>query len=37
MKDNFDDMNALKETLLSEGKAGLTEFVVAANDDEDDL
>lgn len=37
MKDNFDDLSVLKDALLSEGKAGLTEFVVANNDDEDDL
>ncbi len=37
MKDNFDDLSVLKDTLLSEGKAGITDFVVAANDDDDDL
>ncbi len=36
MKDNFDDPEVLKETLLSEGHAGLTEYVVAAVDDADD-
>ena len=36
MKDNFDDVKDLADTLLSEGKAGLTQFVVASNDDEDD-
>ena len=36
MKDNFDDPDVLKETLLSEGHAGLTEYVVAAVDDADD-
>ncbi len=37
MKDHLDDLSLLKDTLLSEGKAGLTEFVVKGNDDEDDL
>ena len=36
MKDNFDDPDVLKETLLSEGHAGLTEYVVAAVDAADD-
>ena len=36
MKDNFDDLNVLKETLLSEGRNGLVEFEVASDDDEDD-
>lgn len=37
MKDNFDDLNLLKDTLLSEGRAGLTEFAAVADEDEDDL
>lgn len=37
MKDNFDDMSVLKETLLSEGHAGLTEFVTVSDDDDDDI
>lgn len=37
MKDNFDDMDALKETLLSEGRSGLTDFVVQQDDDDEDL
>ena len=38
MKDNFDDLAALKEVLLSEGRMGLTDFVVESkDDDEDDL
>lgn len=37
MKDNFDDLNVLKETLLSEGRTGLTDFTVATDDDDDDL
>ena len=37
MKDNFDDLNALKETLLSEGRSGLTDFVVSQEDEEEDL
>lgn len=37
MKDNFDDMNMLKETLLSEGHAGLTEFAAVSDDAEDDI
>ena len=36
MKDNM-DRDALKETLLSEGRAGLCEFVTESNDDDDDL
>ena len=35
-KDNI-DRDALKETLLSEGRAGLCEFVTESNDDDDDL
>ena len=38
MKDNFDDTEMLKETLLSEGHAGLTEYVMESSDDaEDDI
>lgn len=38
MKDNFDDAEMLKETLLSEGHAGLTEYVMESSDDaEDDI
>jgi PTS system N-acetylgalactosamine-specific IIA component len=37
MKDNVDDVKDLKDTLLSEGKSGLTEFVTKSDDDEDDL
>lgn len=36
MKDNM-DRDALKETLLNEGRAGLCEFVTESNDDDDDL
>ena len=36
MKDNFDDLAALKEVLLSEGRMGLTDFVVESNDDDED-
>ena len=36
-KDNFDDAELLKETLLSEGHAGLTEFKVESDDAEDDI
>ena len=37
MKDNFDVAELLKETLLSEGHAGLTEFKVESDDAEDDI
>lgn len=37
MKDNFDDKEMLKETILSEGHAGLTEFVMETDDDDDDI
>ena len=37
MKDNFDDMDALKDTLLNEGRTGLTDFVVQQDDDDEDL
>lgn len=36
MKDNFDDLSALKDTLLSEGRAGITDFSVDSDDDDDD-
>lgn len=36
MKDNFDDLATLKEVLLSEGRMGLTDFVVETNDGDDD-
>ena len=34
---NFDDLNVLKETILSEGHAGMTEFSTAADDADDDI
>lgn len=37
MKDNFDDMAMLKETILSEGHAGLMEFATVSDDAEDDI
>ncbi len=37
MKDNFDDLEVLKDTLLSEGRSGITDFKVAADDDDEDL
>ena len=37
MKDNIDDAEMLKETLLSEGHAGLTEFKTESDDSEDDI
>lgn len=37
MKDNFEDLDVLKETLLSEGRSGLTDFVVNQEEDEEDL
>lgn len=37
MKDNFDDLQVLKETLLSEGRTGLTDFVVETEDDDEEL
>lgn len=38
MKDNFDSVKDLPAILISEGQMGLTEFVVAAaNEDDDDL
>ena len=37
MKDNFDDLNVLKETILSEGHAGMTEFSTTADDADDDI
>ncbi len=36
MKDNFDDLSVLKETLLSEGRSGITDFSVEASEDDDD-
>ena len=36
MKDNFDNVKDLSSVLISEGTAGITEFVVAAADDEDE-
>lgn len=36
MKDNFDSVLDLKDTLLSEGRTGLTDFTVASDDDEDE-
>lgn len=38
MKDNFDDKDALAETLLNEGRTGLTRFETDdAGDDDDDI
>lgn len=38
MKDNIDDRNALVETILSEGRAGLTEFKAESETDaEEDI
>ena len=37
MKDNFDNIQDLKDTLLSEGRTGLTDFTVASDDDDEDL
>ena len=37
MKDNFDDLDMLKETLLSEGRSGLVDFATDDDDDDDDL
>lgn len=37
MKDNFDDLQVLKETLLNEGRTGLTDFVVETEDDDEEL
>lgn len=37
MKDNFDDLSLLKETLLSEGRNGLVDFATDDDDDDDDL
>lgn len=36
MKDNFDDRDALAETLLNEGRTGLTRFETEDDSDEDD-
>lgn len=37
MKDNFDNVQDLKDTLLSEGRSGITDFAVTASDDDEDL
>ena len=37
MKDNFDNVQDLKDTLLNEGRTGLTDFTVASDDDDEDL
>jgi PTS system N-acetylgalactosamine-specific IIA component len=37
MKDNFDDLSALKETLLSEGRSGLVDFATDDDDEDEDL
>lgn len=37
MKDNFDNVQDLKDTLLSEGRTGITDFAVTAQDDDEDL
>ena len=37
MKDNFVNVQDLKDTLLSEGRTGLTDFTVASDDDDEDL
>ena len=37
MKDKFDNVQDLKDTLLSEGRTGLTDFTVASDDDDEDL
>ena len=34
---NFDNIQDLKDTLLSEGRTGLTDFTVASDDDDEDL
>ena len=34
---NFDNVQDLKDTLLSEGRTGLTDFTVASDDDDEDL
>lgn len=36
MKDNVGDCERLKELMLCEGHAGLAEFIIAANDEEDE-
>ena len=36
MKDNFDDKDALAETLLNEGRTGLTRFETEEDEDDDD-
>lgn len=37
MKDNFDNVQDLKDTLLSEGRTGITDFAVAAEEEDEDL
>ena len=37
MKDNFDNVQDLKDTLSNEGRTGLTDFTVASDDDDEDL
>ena len=37
MKDNFDHVQDLKDTLLSEGRSGLTDFTVSQEDEDEDL
>ncbi len=37
MKDNVDNVQDLKDTLLTEGRNGVTDFKVEAGDDDDDL
>ena len=34
---SFNDLNVLKETILSEGHAGMTEFSTTADDADDDI
>ena len=36
MKDNFDDKDALAETLLNEGRTGLTRFETEEDEDDDE-
>ncbi len=37
MKDNFDDVHDLKDTLLSEGRNGIVDFNTDADDDDDEI
>lgn len=37
MKDNIDDLESLKETILSEGHTGLMEFKAQSDESEDDI